>query len=295
MQLVFHTGAHATDERLLLKCLTSNKEMLQKHGVILPRLGHYRPVFRKAFDTIGSEAPPNSVKNDLLEAMLEGNQADRVVLSHVQFFGTHSAAIGNGRFYPLAGPRMAFLTSTFSDDQVEWFMGLRNPGSFIPKILMALPEKQRAEIIADTDLSTLSWADMVTQVREMAPSVKITLWCNEDTPLIWGEILCAMGGLKPGTPIRDEFSLLASLLSDSGKQELLALVRQNPGPMTPELTEQIADTYARHAQEDMLEEELGLPDWTEDVVEAFSELYSQDIAQIEAMPGVHFIKPTLPA
>ncbi len=287
MQVVIHAGAISTDEGRILKSLLANKGVLVQQGVAVPGPGKFKPLFKEALDSMDSKPPSPSTREILEDAILDGEVADRVVLSNEHFFGAQWSAIRDGQFYPLAGPRMAYLDELFLDAQVELFMGLRNPASFIPDVLMSLSPKHREDVMNLTDISFLSWLTMVEDIVDLAPNVRMTFWCNEDTPLIWGDIIRAMTGLAPDTPLRNEFAFLASLLSETGKRMLKELTTGEAAIQS----QQLAEIFATHAAPDKVQEELDFPGWSEDVVEAFTTIYQQDLAEIRTIPGIRFLTP----
>ena len=152
---------------------------------------------------------------------------ERVVLSSEKFFGPKRTALIHGQFYPFAGQRAAYTSQLLPDCQIEIFVGLSNPGSFVPKVLMSLHESQRDAILGSTDLSCLSWLNMIEDLRDLAPEIQLTFWQNEDTPLIWGDIMRAMAGVPSSVLLKDEHALLASLLTEKGKTLLLDHNRQS--------------------------------------------------------------------
>ncbi|WP_438955642.1 hypothetical protein [Cognatiyoonia sp.] len=44
----------------------------------------------------------------------------------------------------------------------------------------------------------------------------ITMWCNEDTPLIWSEIVRALAGIERAQRITGGFDLLATIMVPEG-------------------------------------------------------------------------------
>ena len=47
------------------------------------------------------------------------------------------------------------------------------------------------------DPGAFRWTDMVKRLREAHPDMPMTIWCNEDTPLIWAQVVREMAGLDP--------------------------------------------------------------------------------------------------
>ncbi|MGI9369895.1 MAG: hypothetical protein ACR2O2_13755 [Ruegeria sp.] len=291
MQVVIHAGAISTDEGRILKSLLANKGALVQQGVTVPGPGKFKPLFKEALDSMESKPPSPSTREILEDAILDGEDASRVVLSNEHFFGAQWSAIRDDQFYPLAGPRMAYLDELFLGAQVELFMGLRNPASFIPKVLMSLSPKHREDVMNLTDISYLSWLTMVEDIVDLAPNVRMTLWCNEDTPLIWGDIIRAMSGLAPDAPLRNEFTFLSSLLSETGKRALKELIAQQSASNTAIQSDQLAEIFRAFAEPEKIQEELDFPGWSEDVVEAFTTIYHQDLAEIQTIPGIRFLTP----
>ena len=53
----------------------------------------------------------------------------------------------------------------------------------------------------------------------------------------------------------------------------------------------IAAFLDKFAIEDALEEELDMPDWTDELVEQMTEIYDADVAQIQQIPGIRMLLP----
>ncbi|WP_420586536.1 hypothetical protein [Ruegeria sp.] len=291
MQVIIHAGAAFTDDGRLLASLQKNAAALTegKLSIFGPR--RYRQVFKPAFDQLETGIVDTAEFEKLRNFLPDSPTDERAVFSSESFPGELSSALREGQLYPFAGRRMALLEDAFPNHQIELFIGLRNPGSFIPKLLMSLPQETRGNIIRDTDLSCLSWIGMIEDIRDLAPGVQLTIWRNEDTPFIWGDIIRAMGGLKKEAALPDENDLLLSLLDEMGQGKLRALVEQGADQDIPNQHDAMAQIFHDHAQHDAIEEELDLPGWSTEIVDAFSELYEQDMARLAKMSGVRMLEP----
>lgn len=289
MHLAIHSGADFTDEGLLLHALRANSDLLTDVGVMLYGPRRCRRLFMSPLQDLATgQVEPETV--DRLRSLIPDDIAyQRTVLTSPDFIGETRTALRDGQFYPLAGQRLAFLEQTFAPAGIELFVGVRNPGSFIPKVLMALPPEDRAETLANTDVSCLSWLTMIEDIRDLAPNVAITLWANEDLPVIFGDIVRAICGLPSETPIENEFALLASLLDDDGRDRLEELIRPENSDDRPALLADLSALFEDHALPHEVEEELDLPGWSTDIVEAFTELYAQDLARLKSMPGIRVL------
>ncbi|WP_170761937.1 hypothetical protein [Ruegeria lacuscaerulensis] len=291
MQVAIHAGAAFADEGRLLKSLQINSRALEKNGVALIGPRRYRQVFKPAFDELVHEPAVTGSHERLRDVLPTGPNTRRVIFSSGNFAGETTTALQEGQLYPLAGRRMALLEQVYHDHEVELFMGLRNLGGFIPKILMSLPEETREKIIQDTDLSCLSWIGMIEDIRDLAPGVQITLWSSENTPFIWGDIVRALGDLPEDTDLADEYDLLLSLLDETGQEKVQTLVKEDERQDKGDLRNYLAQVFEDHAQQDKIEEELDLPGWNTEIVDAFSELHEQDLARLATTPGVRILTP----
>lgn len=292
MQLIFHTGAHFTDRERLLKCLLNNKADFSRRGVAVPGPGRYRTLLKEAVVAMDDhpETAPGA-REVLIDAILDEETAERVILSNQNFFGSPRFAVGGNRLYPLAARRMKQVHDLFPGDGIEMFMGLCNPATLLPNVLAKASRQAQAEILAGMDLEALRWSATLAEVRRALPEMPITVWCNEDTPLIWAEIIRAMGGLPPGEKITGGFDLLRELMSQQGMRRFRAYLHQNKRLSEAQKRRVIAAFLDKYALEEALEEELDLPGWTEALVERLSDIYDRDMETIAALPGVRMIAP----
>lgn len=290
MQVAIHAGAAFTDEGLVLRSLQRNTGALHQNGASVFGPRRYRQIFEPAFAAIENQDEIGAAMEMLRAGLRSAPKVDRLIYSCASFAGDVGNALDDGQLYPNAGRRMELLEKSFPDHEIELCMGFLSPGRFIPKALMSLPEQSRLDKMRSTDISCLSWISMVEDIRDLAPNVKITLWSNEDAPLIWGDIVRAIAALPSDNTLVDEFDLLLSLLDDSGKSKGLALIDQSL-EQDEHLRDDLATVLEEHAKTELTTEELDLPDWSMEIVDAFAELYAQDMDRLESMPGVQVLKP----
>ena len=291
MQVIFHTGAHGTDEDRLLKSLLRNKEKLSQRGTAVPGPGKYRSLLKDTFKAMETTEPAAGARDVLIDAILDDEIADRLVLSNEHFFGSPRFALGGDILYPLAAERMVQLRHLFRFDQIEMFMAIRNPASFIPLVLKNAPAKKVQEVLQFTDPMALRWSELLTRVRAAVPDLPVTVWCNEDTPLIWAQILREVAGLDHGEQVTGGFDLLYEIMSRDGVKRLRTYLTERPEISEMHKRRVIAAFLDKYAIEDAVEEELDLPGWTEDLVDTLTEIYDEDVRSIQHIPGVQLIAP----
>lgn len=291
MQIIFHTGVHCTDEDRLLKCLLRNKETLSQRGTAVPGPGKYRTLLKEAFAALETAEPAEEARDVLIDAILDDESADRLILSNEHFFGSQRFALSGNTLYGLAEERMRHMRKLFRHDRIELFMAIRNPASFVPLVLSNASARKMQEVLETTDPAALRWSDMLTRLRVAVPDVPITVWCNEDTPLIWAQILRETAGLEHGEQIAGGFDILHEIMSREGVRRLRSYLHEHQG--MPEIHKRrvIAAFLDKYAMEDAVEEELDLPGWTHELVEHLTELYDEDVTRIQHIPGVQLITP----
>jgi hypothetical protein len=291
MHVIFHTGAHCTDEDRILKCLLRNHQDFSGRGVAVPGPGKYRDLLGQSFRAMELSGLAPNARDVLMDAILDNEAADRMILSNAFFFGSRKQAVSNGQLYPSAPDRIIQMQRLFPADRLEMFMGIRNPASFLPAVLGKASAQQLDGTLDGEDPRSLRWSDCLNRIRDAAPDLPLTIWCNEDTPLIWAEIIRRMAGLKPGEKITGGFDLLAELMTAEGMKGFRAYLQQHPKLSEPEKRGIMVSFLEQHAILEKLEEELDLPGWTHELVSDMTEIYDADMHRIKAIPGLHFIAP----
>ncbi|MEP2718415.1 hypothetical protein [Pseudophaeobacter sp.] len=291
MQVIFHCGAHGTEEDRLLKTLLRNTERFRPHGTVAPGPGKYRYLLKDCMAALQEgNATPES-RDILWDAILEEEQADRVLLSNANFFGSQRQAIDGSQFYPEAETRLLALQQLFGQDQIELFIGLRNPATILPVLLENANPQRKAQVLDKLDPYSLRWSDLLIRLREAVPQVAISTWCFEDMPLIWGQILRDMSGLDLNERLNGGMDMISAIMSREGMRRLRQYLAQHPDMSEIHRRRVFAAFLDKYAKEDELEEEIDLPGWSEDVVDTVTELYEEDMDRVQRIPGVTLIAP----
>lgn len=291
MDVIFHIGAHCTDEDRLLKCLLQNRDTLSKEGVVVPGPSRYRPLLREILVSLKGRPATAEMQQMLLDAATDGASAKRLILAHDSFLCIAARALGQHMLYPLAGEKVHRLSQLFPDDRCEFFLGLRNPATFIPALFAKSNEEDFEGFISGVDPRALRWSDTVLRIRNAVPEARLTVWCNEDTPLIWPELVTRIAGLRPGTPLKGTDDLLAAIMQPNGLKRLHQYLETKP-PADPAQRRRIVTAYLeKYAIPEALEEEIDLPGWTTRLIDELTEGYDVDVEEIERLEGVNFIAP----
>lgn len=294
MRLILHTGVHYTEQDRLEQSLLRNADALAAKNVAMPHPESFRGLMRDTLNAM-HRAPISADAGDVLIDAILGDDApeslDRVILSDANFFRTAGTAVQKGYFYPAAAQRMAYMTQLFPNDQLEIFMAIRNPAALLPILHSVAVHPNDAAFWGGRRPQDLRWSETLAEIRSTAPQIPITVWCNEDLPLIWSQVLREIAGFGEEEKIAGGFDLLMTIMSKEGMQRFRAYLAGQPTMSEAQKRRVIAAFLDKFALEDEIEEELDMSGWTEDLVEELTDLYDADLAAIEAIPGVRVITP----
>lgn len=290
MQIVIHAGAHVTDEDRLIGCLLENADLLARQGTCVPEPDRYRILLRDTINAAAQDGASPGMRDALIGAIAPDPGTARLVLSNDSFFGTHKMAIKR-MFYPAARARLAALRQIFAHDRIELFMAIRNPATFMPALLEKTNFNSIEDIFRGYDPMSFLWSELFERTRAQVPEIAVTAWCNEDTPLIWGEVMREMAGLAPATRIAGEFALLAEIMTDTGMKRFRAYMDGHPGMSEVQKRRVISAFLDKFAREDAVEEEYDLEGWTVDMINQLTDIYEEDVLAIARLAGVTMIAP----
>jgi hypothetical protein len=291
LQIVYHIGANCTDGDRLLRSMMRNVDGLRSHGVIVPGPGRYRKLLRETILSLDDAVPTPDARDVLLDAIIDEQDATRLVLSNSTFLCQPSRIFERGLFYGIARSKVSALRSLFPDDKIEIFLALRNPATFVPAVWDQVKGMDFRSFLGGTDPRAIRWSDLVTRIRTTVPDVPLTVWCNEDTTLIWGDLLRLLAGVGPEHAMEGTHDLLATVMSPEGLQRFLNYMETHPGQNEAQVRRVIGAFLDKYAIPEAIEEEVDLPGWDAAMVDEMTRDYEADVARIAAMPGIRFVAP----
>ncbi|MGR3570734.1 hypothetical protein [Brevirhabdus sp.] len=291
MKIAFHLGAHDTDDDQLLKCLLRNIGPLSEQGIIVPGPSRYRPIIRETLKALGGAEATPDVTEVVLDSVMDVDDARRLILSNENFICVPQRVLTDGALYPNAGEKSRRLANIFPGYDIEFYLAIRDPATFVPANHRRMKGMPETEYLALFDPMALRWSDVVAQISEANPDARITVWCNEDTPLIWPEVLRAVAGHDEGLQLNGVNNLVQSLMTKDGSKRLEKYLAEHPPANPIQRRRVVAAFLEKFGMDDQLEEELDMPGWTEDYVAALTQLYEEDMHRIVRIPGVTLIAP----
>jgi hypothetical protein len=292
MQVVFHLGAHQTDHGQLLRSLLKNADLLLAEEVVVPGPSRYRKLIGELTGTLRGAEPDDIVQETLLEAVLDMDEPERLILSSDSFICVPERVLESGRLYNRAY-KTAWLRALFPDCEPIFAMAMRNPATLLPALYASnrLKGVSYGEFIGGADPRAFRWSDTIARIREANPGVPLILWSNEDTPLVWGDILRALAGLPDDLTLEGEYDLLGQVMRRSGLVELARHIAETPRTTPASRRGVVLELLGSHLADDRLDVEIDLPGWTQDLVDEITALYDADVAAIRSMEGVSYLAP----
>lgn len=291
MQVVYHLGAHCTDEDHLLRSLLKNRDLLNLHGIFVPGPGRYRKLIRQTIKSLDGQKPTQEALTALYNKMGIEKNTKRLILSSENFLTFVPWIFSNKKFYTDAKERAPAHASLFPGCEIEFHLGLRNPASFIPAVYARTKDMEFSNFMRRIPLQQIKWSDLVHVIRAVCPDAKLLVWCNEDTPLIWPRLLHHLTGLNAKIPLDGENDLLAEIMHPQGLKRFYKYLKSHPPKNEMQKIRIISAFLDKFAIEEKLEDELDTPGWDQQLVDRLTELYEEDLQDIMRIPGVDFIRP----
>ena len=225
-----------------------------------------------------------------MDAIVEQDSVERLIMSYEGFICIPPRVFEQGKFYRLIEPKLLGLRNLFPGDEIELFMGIRNPATYLPALYKLVEQRMTFdEFLQGYNPADIRWSHVCQRILNVLPEAKLTIWCNEDTPLIWGQLIREISGLDPSSKIIGGFDLLAEIMSEEGMQRFRHYLKTHP-PQTEEQRRRVIAAFLdKFALDEAIEEELDLPGWTEEFVEAMTAQYDEDVYHLTRLPGLRFI------
>ena len=291
MRIVYHLGVHCTDEERLLRCLLKNRAALAGEGIVIPGPARYRTLLRDTAMQLRGQPASEDTEALVLDQIMDEAVAERLILSWDNFAGYAQNALRGSQLYPGAAERLFAFAQVFPDIDCEFHMAIRNPATFLPAVYAKQKGRTLEEFTEGLDPLAVTWSDLIASIRIANPSVPITVWCDEDTPLLWPEILRLVAGHSDLIELLDADGVLADIMRPEGLARMRAYLDERP-PVDEDQRRRIVSAFLdKFAREDAIDVEVEMPGWTPDLIARMTDAYDLDVARILRMDGVRMILP----
>lgn len=293
MRISLHIGAHYTRTPRLIGTLKSNARAFGRLKILSPDPDSYRPVLTAALKRLDGLPPIREEEDAILAEILQDNTATQhLIMVNENWAGGRNMMFQGGQLYTDIGPTVSRIVELFSQHDVQISMAIRNPAFLISSALTSSASPLSLKWFLDAnDPMNLSWVSPVNDLQKAMPNVPITMWCEEDTPLIWPRIIRQIAGMAEDAPIRSTLAAVAEALQPEGTTRLRAFLR-NHSLSTPQQHERAVLAFLdKYANETITNTTCDVPGWTAQTVHDLSLNYEDDIAELSQREGVNFILP----
>jgi hypothetical protein len=291
MQIAYHIGANCTDQERLLKSVLRNASALLSQGIVVPGPSKYRRLLRETIEGLDGRPPKPGTRDILLDAILETDTAARLVMANDNFIAIPKRIFDNAIFYPQVELKVGSLSRLFPDDDITFFIGMRHPAAFLQEVARRAEAARLRDFLGQLSPLDLRWSDVIARIRKFAPQARVVTWCNEDTPLIWEDLIRMLSGTDPQTEIVGQLDVAATILTPEGIGKLKSALDQDPHMDRVARHEVIASMIEAHGRPDVMEDEVRYPELNDNLIAAMTEIYDEDLDLIDTMDGVELVLP----
>ncbi|MCR8726371.1 hypothetical protein [Frigidibacter sp. ROC022] len=290
MKITFHIGAHRTDGDRLMRSLMRNNQKLAAENIFIPGPSKFRDILRDVATRLKGEPANEETLDLILDTILDTTEADHVVLSYEAFMCGAAMIMAGGSYYARAD-RTAWLRNCFPGHEVRFALGIRNPATHVPAVFEGMKGKTFGEFMMGVDPLELKWSKPIARIVAANPDCPVIVWCNEDTPLIWPEVIRQVADHDLETKLRGGFDILSQIMEAEGMKRLRAYLSSHPPQNEVQRRRILAAFLDKYAKDEEIEEVIDVPGWTAELVEAITRTYEDDLKLIADLPGVTFIAP----
>jgi len=201
---VYHLGVHCTDENTLVRSLMKNGDDLNQRKIIVPRPRRYRSLIGEITQRYRGEPMPEEEQRALFDELMRGYEAERVIFGNENFLCPVQKVFEYRNLYGKSSFRAMWLRYLWPENPCEFFIAIRNPATFVPAAMRAAGTRDYAAYTKGVDPRDMRWSEVIEKVQESNPDCPITVWCNEDTPLVWPTVLREISDAEPDMALDGE-------------------------------------------------------------------------------------------
>lgn len=291
MEIALHMGAHLTDESQLRGCLRANQEGLAARGVLVPRARSYLNAITETANHVAADQPVSGFDARLLDAVEAGDDVTRLVMSAPGILARVSEIMNGHALYPAATARIAALRKMLGRHEVSLFFCIRNPATYVPAFLSRAKKSARSAVLEQLRSEELRWSPLIADMRLHWPEASVTVWCDEDTPFLWHQLLQQVAGCEPKGGFQNSYDWFDTVMVEGGAAKLEAYLTAQPPVDETHRQKVIAAFLDKFCDDDKLDVDIAITGWDDARVDVLTQLYENDVDLIGSMEGVRLLQP----
>lgn len=293
MRITLHIGAHHTRTPRLVGAIKSCERAFGRLNIASSSPNHYRPIIASELTRLDG-LPPIISEEDAVLAQILGDKSDtqNLIMINEDWAGDRNMMFKGGQLYTGIGASVSRVAELFSQHDVHITMAIRNPAFLINAALTAPGTPASLNwFLKSNDPMELSWVAPVEQLQDALPKAQITMWCEEDTPLIWPRIIRHVANVADDTPVRGTLAAIADSLQPEGIDRFRTFMRNHTLTSDVQYERAVLAFLDKYADESVMTASCNVPGWTAETVHDLSLNYEDDIATLAAKDNVTFILP----
>jgi len=287
VELVFHLGAHATDEGRIAGWLAQNAAVLEDQGLALPPPRRFLALISQALAAHGQDGPASAARETALLRELGIGARRRLVVSAPGLLGPIQQVIEQEGFYHKDVARRIYgLRVLFPRCNLHFLLAIREAGAFLPALLAQLPDDAADSLLPYLDDDILPWSLLVATLRRHAPAAALTVWRHEALPQVWPQVLATLVGPGRRIPIEGMMDFATMGLSAEGRLRAGRYLAANPPADAARLQKVMALFSERFGQPPDSAPDPALPQWARQHIARLALSYETEWADIASLDGV---------
>ncbi len=291
MEIALHMGAHLTDESQLRGCLRANQESLAARGVLVPRARSFLNAITETANHVAADQPVSDFDARLMGSVEADDATERLVMSAPGILARVSEIMDGRALYPAATARIAALRKMLGQHEVALFFCIRNPATYVPAFLHRAKKGARDTVMEQLRSEELRWSPLIADMRLHWPEASVTVWCDEDTPFLWHQLLRQVAGCEPEGGFQNSYDWFDTVMVEGGAARLEAYLTAQPPVDEAHRQKVIAAFLDKFCDDEKLDVDIAITGWDDARVDVLTQLYDDDVDLIGSMEGVRLLQP----
>lgn len=287
--IAIYIGSPFTNGEQIAWSLRKDAQQLDNQGLLIRRPGTYQKQVKAARNGLLKGEISEEQRNLMLHQVIGDHQASRIVLSDNSYIGEGAWILNQGRFFPNAARNTQALRSLFREYELELFLSIRNPATLIPAAFRSQKKRTSKEFLSGADLISLRWSTVIIDILDANPETPLTVWCDEETPVIWPDILRAVADLPKEFCFGGELDIIQDALEEAAMTRLQQYLDDRPWLNESQRRRIYRVFLNRFCSEDIVEKEIDILGWDPELVDEMTDIYMDDLKLINRIREVRFL------
>lgn len=219
---------------------------------------------------------------------MEEDEVKRIALTNDNFIAIPKRVFDHSVFYRQTENKVRGLCRLFQTMRCRSIFSIRNPVSYLQDIAKRAETTNLSDYLGLCQPLEINWSDVIKRIKRAAPGAQLCVWRNEDTPLIWEDLIRLQSDIALDTPLSGQYDVLSRIISDEGMQTLQAIEMPSDRVARHNL---IADLIKVFPLSEMMNQTIDLPELSRGLIAAMSAGYEHDLDVIDQIEGVELILP----